>query len=65
MQAIGRAYLDYLLEEQDYDEAGRLCVKILGKKKESWEEEIFKFAKIHQLKVILYCVFICQFLTFL
>ncbi|CAG5117731.1 unnamed protein product, partial [Candidula unifasciata] len=50
--AIGRAYLDYLLEEQEYEEAGRLCVKILGKKKESWEEEIYKFAKIHQLKAV-------------
>lgn len=70
-QAVGRAYLDYLLEEQEYDEAGRLCVKILGKKKESWEEEIYKFAKIHQLKVrkkkiyeYLFCIFsryICCF----
>ncbi|XP_059151993.1 vacuolar protein sorting-associated protein 41 homolog isoform X2 [Physella acuta] len=50
--AIGRAYLDYLLEEQAYDEAGRLCVKILGKKRESWTEEIYKFAKIKQLKAI-------------
>ncbi|CAL1533068.1 unnamed protein product [Lymnaea stagnalis] len=49
--AIGRAYLDYLLEEEAYDEAGRLCVKILGKRKESWEEEIYKFAKIQQLKL--------------
>ncbi|KAH9500097.1 Vacuolar protein sorting-associated protein 41 [Bulinus truncatus] len=48
---IGRKYLDYLLEEEAYDDAGRLCVKILGKKKESWEVEIYKFADIHQLKL--------------
>ncbi|KAK0051675.1 vacuolar protein sorting-associated protein 41 [Biomphalaria pfeifferi] len=49
---IGREYLNYLLEEEAYDDAGRLCVKILGRKKESWEEEILKFAKIQQLKAI-------------
>ncbi|XP_035827939.1 vacuolar protein sorting-associated protein 41 homolog isoform X2 [Aplysia californica] len=49
---IGRAYLNYLIEEDCFDEAGRLCVKILGKKKELWEEEIYKFAKINQLKAI-------------
>ena len=50
-QAIGKAYLNNLLEGGYYDEAGHLCVKILGKRKDSWEEEIYKFAKIQQLKV--------------
>lgn len=49
---IGKAYLNYLLEGGYYDDAGHLCVKILGKRKDSWEEEIYKFAKIHQLKAI-------------
>jgi len=49
---IGRAYLNYLIEEEAFDEAGQLCVKILGRKKELWEEEIYKFAKIKQLKAI-------------
>ncbi|XP_048239189.1 vacuolar protein sorting-associated protein 41 homolog [Haliotis rufescens] len=51
-EGIGRAYLNYLLEERCYDDAGRLCVKILGKKKELWEDEVYKFAKINQLKAI-------------
>jgi len=27
---VGRAYLDHLLFEQKFDEAGQLCLKILG-----------------------------------
>ncbi|XP_041366904.1 vacuolar protein sorting-associated protein 41 homolog [Gigantopelta aegis] len=49
---IGRQYLNYLLEAKCYDEAGRLCIKILGKKKALWEAEVFKFAKIKQLRAI-------------
>ncbi len=51
-QDIGRQYLAYLLEDREYDEAARLCVKILGKNKVLWEEEVYKFAQIQQLKAI-------------
>ena len=51
-QEIGRQYLTYLLEDREYEEAARLCVKILGKSKAMWEEEVYKFAQIHQLKAI-------------
>jgi hypothetical protein len=27
---VGRAYLDHLLFEQKFDQAGKLCLKILG-----------------------------------
>ena len=50
-QAIGRAYLDYLLEEGHFAEAVKMCSKTLGKRKDLWEEEIYKFAKIGQLRV--------------
>jgi hypothetical protein len=49
-QAIGRAYLDYLLEENKFSEAVKMCPKILGKRKDLWEDEIVKFAKIGQLR---------------
>jgi len=49
---IGRAYIDHLIAAESYDEAGGLCVKILGRKKELWEEQINTFAKIKQLKAI-------------
>ncbi|KAJ8313760.1 hypothetical protein KUTeg_008321 [Tegillarca granosa] len=51
-QDIGRQYLDSLMDEGDYEEAARLCVKILGKSKEKWEEEVLKFHKINQLKAV-------------
>ncbi|CAH1788445.1 unnamed protein product [Owenia fusiformis] len=49
-QDIGKAYLAYLLEEQSYSEAAQLCSRILGKSKDLWEEEVYKFAQIRQLK---------------
>jgi hypothetical protein len=51
LQKIGLIYLDYLLDERDFDGAAQLCVKILGKKKELWEAQVLKFHQIHQLKV--------------
>jgi len=49
---VGRAYLDFLLKSEQYIEAGVLCTKILGRDKKLWQEEIFKFAQLKQLKVI-------------
>lgn len=45
-------YLEYLLEMGNYEEAARQCPRILGKNKESWEEQTWKFQKLRQLKVI-------------
>ena len=44
--------MEYLLKTEQFDEAGRICVKVLGKNKELWEQEVYKFAHIHQLKAI-------------
>ncbi|PSN43945.1 hypothetical protein C0J52_03761 [Blattella germanica] len=49
---VGRAYLDHLLFEEKFDQAGQLCLKILGKDKRLWEEEVFKFARLHQLRAV-------------
>ncbi|XP_015603848.1 vacuolar protein sorting-associated protein 41 homolog isoform X2 [Cephus cinctus] len=49
---VGRVYLDYLLSHEKYDEAGKLCLKILGRDKKLWEEEVYKFARVHQLRSI-------------
>nr|XP_012139386.1 PREDICTED: vacuolar protein sorting-associated protein 41 homolog isoform X3 [Megachile rotundata] len=49
---VGRVYLDHLLACGKYDEAGKLCLKILGKDKKLWEEEVYKFARVHQLRSI-------------
>ena len=43
--------MSYLLSKREFEKAAQLCVKILGKNKDSWEEEVYKFAQIKQLKV--------------
>lgn len=50
--SVGRSYLDHLLSLNKYHQAAKLCVKILGKDKRLWEEEVFKFARVHQLRTI-------------
>lgn len=49
---VGREYLNHLLFLQEYEEAGKLCSKILGRDKRLWEEDVFKFARVHQLRAI-------------
>lgn len=49
---VGRVYLDHLLSCEKYDKAGKLCLTILGQNKKLWEEEVYKFAKVHQLRTI-------------
>ncbi|XP_012273995.1 vacuolar protein sorting-associated protein 41 homolog [Orussus abietinus] len=49
---VGRIYLDHLLNSGKYDEAGKLCLKVLGRDKKLWEEEVYKFARVHQLRSI-------------
>ncbi|XP_017798628.1 PREDICTED: vacuolar protein sorting-associated protein 41 homolog [Habropoda laboriosa] len=50
--SVGREYLDHLLASEKYDEAGKLCLKIFGNDKQLWEGEVYKFARIHQLRSI-------------
>ncbi|XP_012058286.1 PREDICTED: vacuolar protein sorting-associated protein 41 homolog [Atta cephalotes] len=49
---VGRIYLDHLLACGRYDEAGKLCLKVLERNKKLWEEEVYKFARVHQLRSI-------------
>ena len=44
---VGRKYLNFLLKSEQFDQAGRLCTKILGKDKKLWQEEVFKFAQVN------------------
>ncbi|KAG8230747.1 hypothetical protein J437_LFUL010246 [Ladona fulva] len=52
MLSVGRSYLDHLLAEEEFAKAGELCQKILGQDKNLWEEEVFKFATIRQLRAV-------------
>lgn len=49
---MGIAYLDYLINHGLYDKAGNLCLKIFGKKKSLWEDQIYKFATVNQLRAV-------------
>ncbi|XP_043470755.1 vacuolar protein sorting-associated protein 41 homolog [Leptopilina heterotoma] len=49
---VGRVYLDHLLACEKYEKAGKLCLTILGQNKKLWEEEVYKFARVHQLRSI-------------
>ncbi|KAM5156743.1 vacuolar protein sorting-associated protein 41 homolog [Mantella aurantiaca] len=49
---IGLAFVTHLVEKEDYDTAARKCQKILGKNMKLWEDEVYRFKKIGQLKAI-------------
>ncbi|XP_060554893.1 vacuolar protein sorting-associated protein 41 homolog isoform X2 [Ruditapes philippinarum] len=51
-QDIGRQFLNYLIEQNRFEDAAKLCVKIFGRNKELWEAEAYKFAKMGQLKCL-------------
>ncbi|XP_031573890.1 vacuolar protein sorting-associated protein 41 homolog [Actinia tenebrosa] len=51
-QDIGRAYLKSLMDAENYEEAARMCVKVLNDDKKLWEDEVYKFARKNQLKAI-------------
>lgn len=61
---VGRVYLDHLLACGKYDEAGKLCLKILGKDKKLWEEEVgIVFFKLFVLFIILLILFFCRYIN--
>uniref|UniRef100_A0A8C8G4H0 Vacuolar protein sorting-associated protein 41 homolog n=1 Tax=Oncorhynchus tshawytscha TaxID=74940 RepID=A0A8C8G4H0_ONCTS len=52
LHKIGMAYINHLVEKGDYDTAARKCQKVLGKNMELWENEVYRFKTIGQLKAI-------------
>lgn len=50
VQSVGIDYLDHLLSRGMFDNAGRLGLKIFGKNPSLWEDQIYKFASVHQLR---------------
>ncbi|OWR52386.1 vacuolar protein sorting-associated protein 41 homolog [Danaus plexippus] len=49
---VGVQYLDHLLAERLFDEAAVLCARICKNDKVLWENQIFKFSKMNQLRAI-------------
>lgn len=52
IQSVGIDYLDHLLSNGLYDEAGRLGLNIFDKNPSLWEDQIYKFAAVHQLRSV-------------
>lgn len=50
--SVGKKFLDHLLYVEEYEEAGKLTAKLFGNDKKLWQEEIFKFAQVHQLRQV-------------
>lgn len=50
--SVGKKFLDHLLFMEEYSEAGKLTAKLFGNDKKLWQEEIFKFAQVHQLRQV-------------
>jgi len=47
-----RLYINHLLALKKYDDAAKLCLRMLGNDKVLWEEEVFKFVKCQQLRSV-------------
>ncbi|CAH1107551.1 unnamed protein product [Psylliodes chrysocephalus] len=52
VQSVGIDYLDHLLSRGMYDNAGRLGLRIFGQNPALWEDQIYKFASVHQLRSV-------------
>ncbi|KAH8421247.1 hypothetical protein KR009_006604, partial [Drosophila setifemur] len=49
---LPRLYVNHLLTINQYDNAAKLCLRMLGNNKALWEEEVFKFVKCQQLRSV-------------
>lgn len=49
---VARLYVDHLLSCEKYDEAAKLCLQVFGNNKDLWEEEVYKFVKVKQLRSV-------------
>ncbi|CAG2113369.1 unnamed protein product [Medioppia subpectinata] len=55
VQSVGSVYLKYLLEQShhsQYEKAAQLCPTICGADRDAWENEIVRFKRIDQLRVV-------------
>ncbi|XP_053961064.1 vacuolar protein sorting-associated protein 41 homolog isoform X1 [Anastrepha ludens] len=50
--SVAKLYINHLLAMKQYDDAAKLCLRVLGNKKSLWEEEVFKFVKCQQLRSV-------------
>lgn len=49
---VTRLYVDNLLSKERYDDAAKLCLRVFEDNKDLWEEEVYKFVKVKQLRSV-------------
>lgn len=49
-----RLYLDNLLARGEYENAAKLCLRAFDNDKVLWEEEVYKFVNVHQLRFVFF-----------
>lgn len=49
---VARLYVDHLLADKKFEQAAQLCSMIFEDNKDLWEEEVYKFVKVKQLKCV-------------
>ncbi|KAG8920361.1 Vacuolar protein sorting-associated protein 41, partial [Tulasnella sp. 408] len=50
---IGRKYIEYLVEEGEFEKAAKLTPRVFGQNAKDWENSVFYFAKKRQLQGII------------
>ncbi|XP_051858563.1 vacuolar protein sorting-associated protein 41 homolog isoform X2 [Drosophila albomicans] len=50
--SVARLYINHLLTLKKYEDAAKLCLRVLGNNKALWQEEVFKFVKCQQLRCV-------------
>ncbi|KAG8985538.1 Vacuolar protein sorting-associated protein 41, partial [Tulasnella sp. 427] len=50
---IGRKYIEYLIEEGEFEKAAKLTPRVFGQNAKDWENSVFYFAKKKQLQGII------------
>ncbi|KAI7904801.1 uncharacterized protein BX663DRAFT_503574 [Cokeromyces recurvatus] len=51
-EEVGQTYLNWLMNEKRYDEAAKVCSSILKNDQTLWEDWVFKFTELGELKAI-------------
>eukprot|EP00094_Tigriopus_californicus_P000945 TCALIF_00915-PA protein Name:"Similar to VPS41 Vacuolar protein sorting-associated protein 41 homolog (Homo sapiens)" AED:0.03 eAED:0.03 QI:173/0.5/0.66/1/1/1/3/0/890 len=49
---VGRICLDQLLLAGDFDQAGSLCVRLFGRDRELWQNEVYKFTQLNNMRAL-------------
>lgn len=49
---IGQTYLNWLVEHKQFEEAAKECVHVLGNDKTLWEDWVFRFTEMGELRVM-------------